>query len=418
MTVATAIVLQIQLQESVLAQGPLLTLQAAVETARQNNQLIESARMEIREAEGDLTAASLRLVDNLEVVANAGPRLPGETGGRTQLQLEVGVEQVFQTGGRRGHRIRRAEADIAAAAARADDVERVVALAVASVFYQTLAAQQRLELLEENERLAEELHQVAGRRLDAGEGTPLEVNTARVRFAEVQRRTMTAGATREAGVIRLAELLGRSPSATFELRGDLPADEPTPGGEVLVSRALASRPDLTAIGRQVESSSAAIDLSRALVKPPVAVGVFYERDDGDNIIVGGVRLPLPFSNKNQGGRERALATRERLVAEREVLRLAIESEVRQRLVTYDESRRAFQLYDSEVLRAQEESAGLLQLAFEAGEVGIPDVVVVQRALLESQEGYLDTRLALALARAQLLAATYQSQTGPLSGGVP
>ena len=418
LTIAAAIVLQIQQEAPVFAQGSPLTLQAAVESAHQNNQLIEAARLAIAEAQGDLTGASLRLVDNLQVVASAGPRLPGMAGGDTKLQFEVGVEQVFQTGGERGHRINRAQADIGAATARAEDVQRVVDLAVASTFYETLAAEQRLELLEQNERLARDLHDVAVRRLDAGEGTPLELNTARIRLAEVQRRTMGARGTREAGAVRLAELLGISPATPIRFAGDLPADEESPPAEALVDRAVRSRPDLAAMGQRIESAIASLDLARAVVKPPVAVGVFYKRDDGDNIVVGGVRLPIPFSNKNQGGQERARATRARLVAEQNLLRLSIESEVRQALLAYDQARRAFQLYDSEVLRAQEESADLLQLAFEAGEVGVPDVIVVQRELLDGREGYLETRLDLALTRARVLAGTYQSQTGPLLGGTP
>ena len=418
LTIAAVTVLQVQQEAPVSAQGPPLTLQAAVETAHQNNQLIEAARLAITEAQGDLTGASLRLVDNLQVVASAGPRLPGMAGGDTTLQFEVGVEQVFRTGGERGHRINRAQADVGAATALAEDVQRVVDLAVASTFYETFAAEQRLDLLEQNERLARDLHDVALRRLDAGEGTPLELNTARIRLAEVQRRTMGARGTREAGAVRLAELLGLSPVRPILLAGDFPADEASPPAEALVARAVQSRPDLVGIGQRIESAIAAVDLAQAVVKPPVAVGVFYERGDGDNIVVGGVRLPIPFSNKNQGGQERARATRARLVAEQRLLRLSIESEVRQTLLAYDQARRALQLYDSEVLAAQEESVDLLQLAFEAGEVGVPDVLVVQRELLDGREGYLDTRLDLALTRARVLAGTYQSQTGPLLGGTP
>ena len=252
-----------------LAQGAPLTLRSAVESAHQNNQLIQAARLMIAETQGDLTGASLRLVDNLQVVASAGPRFPGMAGGDTKLQLEVGVEQVFQTGGERGHRINQAQADVGAATARAEDVQRVVDLAVASTFYETFAAEQRLELLEQNVRLARDLRDVALRRLDAGEGTPLELNTARIRLAEVQRRTMRARGTREAGAVRLAELLGLSPATPILFAGDLPADEESPAVAALVARAVQSRPDLAAMGQRIESAIAAIDLAQAVVKPPL-----------------------------------------------------------------------------------------------------------------------------------------------------
>jgi hypothetical protein len=59
------------------------------------------------------------------------------------------------------------------------------------------------------------------------------------------------------------------------------------------------------------------------------------------------------------------------------------------------------------------STELVQLAAEAGELSIADVLVVQRELIDGLGGYVDARLSLATARARLLAAASLPQTTDL-----
>ena len=244
------------------------------------------------------------------------------------------------------------------------------------------------------------------------------MHTARIRLAEVERRALSARVTFDLNTVRLAELLGLPPDSAFQLEGTLPADEVPPPTEILVTQALRSRPDLAAANHEVTAAQAAIGLADADARPDIAVGVFYGREDGDNLVTAGLRLPFPLFNKNQGERERTRAARQRLIAQRAAIRLRIESEVRQALLEHEQGLRALRLYTADVLGAQEESADLLQRAFEAGEVSIQDVIVVQRELLEGREGYLDTGLDLALSRARILAASSLSQAGSLRGDTP
>ncbi|MCA9631188.1 MAG: TolC family protein [Myxococcales bacterium] len=395
---------------------PPLTLEAALSTARQNSPLVAAARLRIGEARGDLTGASILLVDNPELAATAGPRLPGTAGSETTADVAVGIEQRFETGGQRRHRIDRAQAEIEAASASAEDIQRVIDLAVARTFYGALVAERRLALLEENEGLARQLHEIARRRLDAGEGKPLEVSTARIRLAEAQRKTSATRAERQAATVRLAELLGLAPSTQLALGGELPGDEAAPTADVLVTRAMGLRPDFVSAAHETDAARAAADLAEAEAWPDIGVGVFYGREENNDIVTAGLRVPIPLFDRNQGSRARDRAAWQRRAAERDALRLSVESEVRRALIAYEHARSALQIYDAEVLRAQQESLGLLQRAFEAGDVGIPDVIVVQREVIEGREGYLDARLDLAHARAALLAAAGISQTTKLHGG--
>ena len=392
-----------------------LTLEAALSTARQNNPQASVARQRIEEARGELTGARVLLSDNPELEAGAGRRRPRPSGGEDSTDLEVGIEQEFELRGQRGHRIEMAQAEIGSAEAEAEDAQRFLDHAVARAFYFAVASKLRLEVLQENERLGSELYDVARRRLDAGEGTPLELNTSRIRLAEARRRSIAARTERLASMARLAELVGAETSAEFGLQGDLPGDEDPPPVDVLLEHAIRSRPDLVAAASDIEAADAAVELADAESWPGLGLGASYGREEDDDIISAGIRIPLPLFTRNQGERASTRAARERLGAVRDGLRRSIESEARQALLAYERARSSLKLYDGEVLRALEESLELLQRALDAGAVGLPEVILVHRELIEGQEGYLNARVELALARADLLSTVNLPQTGTLQG---
>lgn len=127
-----------------------LTLAQALKVSREINELRAAAVLRIGEARGDLTQASVLLVDNPELSFEGGQRLatPDTKG---VVEFSVGVEQTFAFG-RRKHRIASAWARVEASTARADDVQRVLDHAVAATFYSALASEQRLQFVERNER--------------------------------------------------------------------------------------------------------------------------------------------------------------------------------------------------------------------------------------------------------------------------
>jgi len=395
-----------------------LTLERALGLAKQNNRIARAARLRIGEAHGNLTGASMLLVNNPEVAASAGPRFSAQAGQDPTLDLDIGIEQRFEIGGQRGDRIDRARADLEAARASSDDVQRVIDLAVALAFYEALGNKQRLDILERNEQLARDLANAARRRLEAGESTPLELNTARIRFAEAQRQTIGARTAVRSSTVRLAEMLGFAPGTELSFSGDLPTQQSAPSMDALLARARRSRPDLVAAERRVAAARASVDLADAEAWPDIAVGVFYRQEEASQIIAAGLRLPIPLFNRNQGDRQRARALLDRRIAEREAVDLSVASEVQQAFLAYNQARQTLDLYDGEVLQAQHESLDLLRRAFEAGEVGIPDVIVVQRELLAGQEGFLDARLDLARALANARASASLPQAGSAQGDTP
>lgn len=386
-----------------------LTLDEALQLTHARSPTLEAARQLPDEARGALTAARLVLQNNPEFKVASGPRSasplePGTT------DIEIEVEQLFEVGGQRRHRIERAAAGVSAAEAGADEAQRLLDLKVAEVFYQALAAREQTRLLEEGERLAAALETVAMRRLEAGEGTALEFNTARIRRAEAARLLTAAKAARQAIGIRLAELIGLSPAQAPEPVGELPAESPLASESDLLARALKTRPDLRTVEMTAAAAQAAVALADAEAVPDVGFGISAAREEGQDVFLAGVRIPLPFINRNQGERQQSRAKLLRREAEVAQQRLAVEADVRRAWQIYEAALAAHRIYDAEIINAQTESLALLEQAFAAGEVGYAEVVVVQREVLDGRLGRLDAELTLAQATARLLAAAHLPQT--------
>ena len=386
-----------------------LDLEAALEISGQNNHLLRAARDRILEAEGDLIGASLLLLHNPELEFSLGPRYSFDLLREKTTDFEVGVDQRLEIAGQRGRRIEWATANVDASHAGADDTQRVIELAVAMAFYDTLAGEERVGLMGEAEELAESLYEVARLRFELGEGSRLELATAQIRFAEARRRTLVANRLRRSSSIVLAELLGLGGEDQLTLVGDLPTAQTTPGVDDFVDRALELRPDLLAGRHGVEAATAAVEVARKEGWPDASVGFHYAREEGDDIYLAKFSVPLPLFNRNQGQTVRARGTLARLRSELDAGQLAVESEVRRAYVAYEQAGEAAQIYSAEVLAAQEESLELLTRAFEVGEADYAAVMIVQRELIEGREGYLDARLDLARAQARLLAAASLSQ---------
>jgi outer membrane protein, heavy metal efflux system len=143
---------------------------------RDSAPLILSARARIEEARGRLAGAVVRFRDNPLLEFDAGPRFTNQ--GRL-LDLNIGISQNFELGGRRSARIAGAQAGIAEETATSEDATRHLLRDVANAFLRCLWAQERLALLKSSEQLATDLLQTSQKRYDSGDIPILQLNLAK-----------------------------------------------------------------------------------------------------------------------------------------------------------------------------------------------------------------------------------------------
>ena len=124
-------------------------------------------------------------------------------------------------------------------------------------------------------------------------------------------------------------------------------------------------------------------------------------------LIGGasISLPLPLLNRNQGGvaTAKAQVALESARLDRQAL-LAKAQVERARTQVATATATATTLKEN-VVDKQQEMLSLLERAYDAGKLGVTDVLLRQRSVLNAQAAYVNALSDVAAARAQLAYAT-------------
>jgi cobalt-zinc-cadmium efflux system outer membrane protein len=359
-----------------------LTLAQAVAHTFARSPEIRAAEARLGEARGRLTGAESYPYNPI-LEGGAASRQGGD---QSSVDLEVSLGQELEIAGQRGDRIDTAEAELAAERATLLRARRLVAARVHLAFVAALEAHELLEVSRRDVELTRRLYELAQRRLGRGAGTQLDVNVAGAELGRAEARYQAAEATYRGERARLAEVMGLDPTFLPLPRGELRASLPgIPSLEQVVESARGRRADLQAL-RDLESASRARhELARSEAWPNLTLRAFASREEEtDTIIGGGLSVPLPLFDRNQGRIEETRAGIDRAAAEREVGELAVDREVVAAHARYRAGLRTSARLRELVLGTLEQNIELLQRSFEAGKATWPEVVVIRRTLVDAE----------------------------------
>jgi cobalt-zinc-cadmium efflux system outer membrane protein len=375
-------------------QARTMTLAEVLARAREQAPQIGGARLAVEEMRGRLLGASLRLQTNPELEANLGNR---EGPNSRFTDFEIGLGQSFEPGARRSARIAGANAAIAQGSANVDETTREVLRLAAGVYFRALHAQERIRLLGATQELAANVHSVADRRFKAGDIAVLDVNIARASLARVRAEQEAAEAVRSLAVGDLRQLL--------RIDGDIRAEgELTRGNEpdlTALLQAAAQRPELRELEAGVQEAEAEAQLGRTFGRPEYSVGVRYAREEGDRIVLGGVTISLPVFSKGQELQAVGSTRAARLRAQLDAARTRVEVEVRSSFEAYSRRIAAVRVLETEAIPGLDENETLTARSFEVGQLGLPELLLIRREILDTRSQYLDALLEAALASIDL-----------------
>jgi cobalt-zinc-cadmium efflux system outer membrane protein len=371
-----------------------MTLADVLARAREQAPQIVAARLAIDETRARLAGASLRWQQNPELQGALGNRNGPET---RYTDFEIGLGQSFEPGSRRSARIDSAHAAIAQSTAGLEDTTRLVLRAAAAAYYRALHAGRRVQLLERAQELAAGVHSVADRRHQAGDIAVLDVNIARAALARARADKEAAEAERSLALGELKTVLGLDEE--IAVSGDL-----APVSEADLNRALesaASRPELRMLEAAIGEADADLRLGASFAKPEYGVGARYAREEGDQIVLGTMSLSLPVAAKGQELRASATARSARLRAELDAARTRVRLEVRSSFDAYQRRVSALRTLETDAIPGLDENDTLAARSFDAGQIGLTDLLLIRREILETRFQYLDALLEAALARIDL-----------------
>ena len=363
------------------AQASVLTLDAALRTARDNNPELAAARWGIDIAQGERNQAGL--LPNPELSWEL------EDTRRGSQTTTVSLSQRLELGGKRGARVAVSERDQALAALELERQGNALRAEVSSAFDAAVQAQERLQLAEQSLRLTERGLQVVQGRVRAGSASPIEATRAQVQVSEMRLEQGRAEQAVTVAYQQLASVTG-APQAGFErVAASAPGELAPPEGSTLLAR-LEQTAELRLARLQIEQREAALGLARSQRIPDltVSLGSQYSETDRERINVVGVSMPLPLFDRNQGNVLSAARRTDQARDLRNGTELRVRSEVVQALAQWQVAAREVQAFDRSILPAAQQAVDAATRGFERGKFSFLEVLDAQRTLVAARTQYL------------------------------
>jgi len=267
----------------------------------------------------------------------------------------------------------------------------------AAAYFRAVHANERIKLLNAAYDLASNIYSAADRRFRAGDIAVLDVNLARASLARVRADREGAEASKALALGELRQLLRLDDSLTV----DGPLFSPARADLNAVLESVSNRPELRALEAGIQQAEAELRLGQSFTKPDYGVGMRYSREEGDHIVLGGMTVSLPFFAKGQEQQAAGTARAARLRAELDAAKARVQAEVRASFDAYNRRVAAVQTLEAEAIPGLDENERLTTRSFEVGQLGLPELLLIRREILETRFQYLDALLEAVLARTDL-----------------
>jgi len=396
-----------------------LTLPQAEIFFAERNREIQLGRRLVDGAEADRLSAAA--IPNPSVFASTGKfnSRQGSYGGdlrEKQMDSVFGVQQLFERGNKRELRMGIADANIDASRGEFADIRRQQKIVLYASYFDLMAAQERLRIVNETAAAFQKTMDAVERRLKAGDISAADVARIRVDALRAQNDARSAQAERLKAQTQLAYVIGiERDAAAIAAADSWPAlGEPVAAAEI--DKALDQRADVRAALARVAAAEKNRELARALRTRDVTGSVQFEHFPGDfsnNTFGVGVSIPLFTNYYYEGEIRRAeidlLSARDN----HERVRALALGEINARRADLDAARERVQRFEGALLREAQRAAEAAEFAYSRGAIGVMDLLDSRRQLyatrLEASAGQADYAKSLVAWRAAIAAAQLQDE---------
>ena len=385
---------------------PTLTLDQAWQMAQSANPQIRARLAQVAAAEGAQTDAKAWFNSNPQVGVEQTRRLVPLPVSGTQRRSEwlTGLSQTLEIGGQPGYRRESAAAALAALRSEIQDTRSQVRAEVAGQFYRVLTLQQRVELEAKALTLFESTAEAVRKRRAAGEDTKLDANVALVEAERARNQLAQAQEQLLGARTGLAALLQLPPKELPQASGDLSPVRPAYTLDDLV-QAVDDQPRLQGLAARENSAAARLNLERARIYPDITVGLSVGREGPSDAREQLTRLtlsvPLPLFKRNASGIGQATTDLAQIQIERQAAARDARAEVSGLWARLASLEGRVERLQFSVLPALEDNQQLAAKSQRAGQIGLLELIVVNRQGLDARRDLLDaltdyhaTRIAL------------------------
>ena len=272
---------------------------------------------------------------------------------------------------------------------------------------QVLSLQLRIQMEERTLKLIQDAATAVRKRVAAGEDSRLDGNLAKVEAERAQNQVSVLREQLVRARADLAALLQLPPDNLPEVGGYLdPSSASYTLQELLASAA--NRPLLRAFDYREKAARSRLDLERAAVYPDVTLGLSTAREGlanpQDRITGLSVSLPLPLFRRNATGIGRATTELTQAQVQQQAAQRDARAQVLALWERWENLKTRVKRLSESVLPSLEENQHLSSVSFRAGEIGLLQLLLVNRQVLDGQRDLLDARTDLRLTQVTLEAA--------------
>lgn len=371
-----------------------LTLQQAWSIAEQNNPDLRRAIAERSAVQGEVQDADAALYNN-PTVSFEGRRRSIDQAGKSDAERGewgAGIAQTFELAGQQGLRRQTAEARSASLEQEIAENYRSVRSQVEEQFVQVLAIQKRIEAEQRTLELIEHNTDLSRKRVEAGEDSKLEGNLAVVDAERARNQLSMLQEQLTSARHALSTLLQLPPQELPEVSGELaPTTRHYTLAELLSS--VESRPASKALSLRENSARSRLALEQSQRYPDLTVSINNSREAGvtgdDNITSLGFSLPIPLFNRNATAIGRATSELAQVEIDRSTFMRDAKSAIQAAWQRRQNIAERVNRLSSEVSPKLEENLRLSQIAFQNGEIGLPELLIVQRQTIDAQRDLIE-----------------------------
>jgi cobalt-zinc-cadmium efflux system outer membrane protein len=366
--------------------GNTISLTQALQAARDNLD-VALARHSVVAAQADIVSANRSPFPTLTAKLGQMDAQNGMGDGNffteKRVDKSIGLDWTWERGNKRELRTLTAQRAASAAQADLDDIRTQQLLIALAGFYDLLAAQEKLELIQQMERSANELALSAQKRVKAGDLAAQDAARTEIEAQRAASDVLLAELDRQRAVLNLWQSMGLS-QAPQQLRAqtDWPRIDPAgiPGGDI--DGMVESRADVRAAVARVQAAQAALDGSSAQKYADITWGASYDHFPGTSTALVELRMQMPlqwgYSYQGEIGRAAALLAQAQDALEK--LRRQARAELQRLQHEALSTAQRAQAYETHILPRARKVAEGAELAFAKGAMPLTDLLDARRTL--------------------------------------
>lgn len=381
-----------------------LTLPLALQIFRERGFDLLLAGQQVQSAEGDLQIAGA--IANPQLSGGLGKSFnydPAQCSGCSAVQESVGLSDqgaLFDLLlNKRGLRKDVARAALEAARLSRDDAQRTLEFQLKQQFLQAALATEQARFSREAMESTARTRGLMERRYGAGAVSEADLAKTEVAALEAEQQLDQAQAQLASARAAVVFLLGgQEPQPALELStealdyraGALPALS----FDTLYTEALEARPDLRALGRQIERAEAALSLARRLRIPDLQLSATYTQEGtGNNALTPptlsfGVSLGLPIFYQQQGEIRRAEADLRIQTLQRSKVRAQVAQDVSQAFASFESGQKLVERMQGKLLGRAQRARDLARIQYEKGASSLLELLDAERTYIAVHGEYV------------------------------